>query len=128
MLPVSVWRSQPKRSHLPDEVIVAMSRPFAMHSDGRLRVTVAVTTSTSLSAPNRLVQLQFDAGTNTNVQIPGQATRIGPFTYNVPNQPTSFEFFVGRLGPGATRQPFKVIDGCSSQPWKTFVGGGATAF
>jgi hypothetical protein len=99
----------------------------AANGDGRLRVTVAATTAPS-GVQNRLSQLQFEAGTNANVQIPGQATRTGPFAYDIPNQPTSFTFYVGREHAGPTYLPFTVVDGCSSQPWKTFVGGGASAF
>ena len=100
----------------------------ANSGDGRLRVTVEATTR-SPSAQNRLRQLQFDAGTNANVQIPGQPTRTGPFTYDIPNGPTSFTFYVGRQAAGApTHLPFRVVDGCTASPWSTFVGGGASAF
>jgi hypothetical protein len=115
-----------------DETVTCSPRPAvtvttAKNGDGRLRVTVGATTPPS-DVQNRLSQLQFDAGLNANVQIPGQAPRAGTFTYDIPNQPTSFVFFVGREGAGATHLPFRVVDGCASQPWRTFVGGGATAF
>jgi len=100
----------------------------ANNGDGRLRVTIgAITPPTDVQ--NRLRQLQFDAGSNNAiVHLPNQPPRSGAFTYDVPNQPTSFTFYVGREHAGPTHLPFKVIDGCTSQPWPTFVGGGATAF
>jgi hypothetical protein len=115
-----------------DDVVRCSPRPpvaiaTARTNDGRLRVSV--TTSTILPGPqNRIVEIQFDGGTNAVVHLPGQAPRAGPFTYDIPNQPMSFVFHVGRQGAGATHLPFKVIDGCSSNPWPTFVGGGPAAF
>jgi hypothetical protein len=100
----------------------------ANNNDGRLKVTVAATTSQP-GAQNRLVQLQFGVPQNANVQIPGQPTQTKAFNYAVPGQPTSFVFYVGRQQAGlAATLPITVIDGCPAQPWKTFVGGGPAAF
>src|SRR5262249_30193011 len=107
-----------------DDAVTCSPRPnvsvsTANNGDGRLRVTIGATTSPP-GQPNHLLQLQFDDGArNTNVQLPGQPTRTGTFTYDIPNQPTSYTFFVGRQAAGATYLPFHVIDGCASQPWKT---------
>jgi hypothetical protein len=98
----------------------------ASNGDGRLRVTIGSTVPVGTPA-NRLIAIEFKAGTNSLVDIAGQTGRTGAFMIPLNDRPSATTFFVGRATSGQPVQlPFAVIDDCG--PWQTFVGGGAGAF
>jgi uncharacterized repeat protein (TIGR02543 family) len=102
----------------------------AGNGDGRLRVTITAGAGT-------LQTIQFgdpvqnpSVPTNASISVVnpagGPANVTGPFVYTPPGGVTSVVLLIGRTGAGATTVPAIITDGCG--PWKTFVGGGATAF
>ena len=94
--------------------------------DRRLAVTIAATPSTLLPN-NELQSLHVEATTSALVDIAGQVGRSGAFSVSLPSGTRQTTFVVRRVTPGqAVTIPLVVVDGCG--PWKTFVGGGPTAF
>lgn len=94
---------------------------------GTLQVTVSATRSAA--APNNTVmQIQFGPAQNAIVEINGQSRPGGSFTASIPAGTQQVGFLVRRSPTNApsTTVPFTVIDDCGE--WKSFVGGGASAF
>jgi N-acetylneuraminic acid mutarotase len=98
----------------------------AANVDGRLRVTVSVSTNAGTPS-NGLVRLDFISGTNAVVDTSTETRRRPRLTLTLPPGSQQTTFFVGRVQPGeATHLDFTVEDQCGS--WPTFVGGGPSAF
>jgi hypothetical protein len=87
-------------------------------------VTVTVSTANNNSA-NRLQQVRFGTGTNSVIDTDSQS-QAGNFSVNMPVGASDYSFTVRRTQSGAVTVPLTVVDSCGE--WKTFVGGGATAF
>ena len=94
---------------------------------GTLQVTIAATRPAA--APHNIVkQIQFGPAQHAIVEIDNEARPGGNFTATIPAGTQQVTFLVRRSPANApsTTVPFTVIDDCGE--WKTFVGGGATAF
>jgi hypothetical protein len=110
-------------------VVVHSARGVA----GELRVTLDAGTSAG-SPTNQLTQLQIGAATNARITVPagpngrpGLTSSPGNATLNLTETPGSLTFSVVRAQNGqATTVPISVTDACGT--WRTFVGGGPTAF
>ena len=93
---------------------------------GALRVTVAAGTSDLLTT-NTLKVLRFGAATNAQVEISGQPARPGGFDVSLPAGARHVTFVVRQVARGqAATVPLVVVDDCGD--WRTFVGGGPSAF
>ena len=92
-------------------------------------LTVTVTVTRSPAAPNNTIrEIQFGAAQNATIEINGLTRPGGSFTATIPAGRQTQTFVVRRSPPNAssTTAPFTVIDDCDG--WRSFVGGGATAF
>jgi hypothetical protein len=92
---------------------------------GRLQVTVTATTNPG-QATNTATSIQFGQSTGAEVEIGPRPADSRPFTFTPPAGATQATFIVHRTAGGPVQTPFTVIDGCGE--WRTFVGGGASAF
>ena len=93
--------------------------------DGRLRVTVT-------AGCGAIQTITIGAGsaaiTNAVVEIEGGPRGIvGSRTVSMPGGATTATLYITRQQAGqATTVPLTIVDGCGE--WRTFVGGGPTAF
>jgi hypothetical protein len=96
------------------------------YGPGSLLVTLTAGTSDLL--PNNTIEvLRFGAAANARIEIPGQAARSGSFDVAMPAGTRQVTFVVSRVTPNQpTTVPIIVVDRCGD--WRTFVGGGRTAF
>ncbi|MFN8636467.1 MAG: heme peroxidase family protein [Chloroflexota bacterium] len=92
---------------------------------GRLQVTVAATTNSG-QPTNTLRSIQFGRSIGAEVEVVGRPATSAPFTLDLPAGATQATFGVHRTSPGPVQVPFTVADSCGD--WKTFVGGGGSAF
>ena len=94
-------------------------------SGGRLPVTVEAMTS-SATPSNAIERIRFGAAPNALIEVPGQAAHKGGVTLNLPPGTQQVSFSVKRDGVGPITVPLFIEDICGE--WRTFVGGGASAF
>jgi hypothetical protein len=87
---------------------------------GRLSTTISVT-----GESNGLVEVRIGDAKNATVQGAGSSGQ-NDFTIPLSNQPKSVVLLVTRRQAGPVHVPMVVIDRCGE--WKTFVGGGPSAF
>jgi uncharacterized protein (DUF1501 family) len=71
-------------------------------------------------------EIRFGPTGNASVDIGGQPTQAGTFTYRPASPAAQLGFTVRRIAAGASTVPIVVVDDCGE--WKSFVGGGASAF
>jgi uncharacterized protein (DUF1501 family) len=71
-------------------------------------------------------EIRFGPTQNASVDIGGQTGQTGSFTYRPATPGNEVWFFARKLAAGASTIPIVVVDDCGE--WKSFVGGGATAF
>jgi hypothetical protein len=99
----------------------------ASNGDGRLRVTITAGVNAGTST-NALQSLRFTSLDNAVVEFEALPAATVPSTVVLPTRPSQIVFFVRRLGAGqATTVHLEVTDRCPT-PWRTFVGGGPSAF
>jgi hypothetical protein len=85
---------------------------------GRLRVTVSA---------NAVREIRFGPTSNALIDMAGHPSgRSGTYSATLPGGTQQATFHVRRSSAGATTVPMTVVDACGE--WKTFVGGGASAF
>jgi hypothetical protein len=96
---------------------------------------VSLTASPSDGVPtNTLASVTFDGtasggaiSTNATIDIGNRQGVTGHYTYTPPEGTTTMTFVVHRVAPGgAVTVPVTIADACGE--WKTFVGGGPSAF
>ena len=97
---------------------------------GTLAVTITAQRN-ELTSTNALVRVAIEDARNATIEVPAQTgtpARNGTANFEVPltANTTELRFTVRRRAAGAVHVPLVVTDGCP--PWRTFVGGGATAF
>jgi hypothetical protein len=100
-------------------------RVLVAPESGRLRVTL--TTATSASVPtNGLQVVRFAAFSGARVVLLDGTAFTSSRSIPLSPAPTSYQFFVERLGAGGVTVPLTVEDACGE--WSTFVGAGAATF
>jgi hypothetical protein len=121
----------PIRPPLPTPPELCSPRPqvavrVARGAPGQLLATIAATTSVG-TPTNWLSELRFGAATNALIDAGSTIGATGNFTVRLASGTTQTSFTVRRASPGrATTVPLVVVDRCGE--WRTFVGGGPSAF
>jgi uncharacterized protein (DUF1501 family) len=88
-------------------------------SGGRLQVTL-------VAGGGLIREVRFGPTQNGRVDVGSLTAQTGTFTYRPMTAAAQVTFSVGREAAGASTVPITVVDDCGE--WKSFVGGGATAF
>jgi hypothetical protein len=102
-------------------------RPKVTVSSVKNGTGVLQVTLTATASGNGLSEVRFGAATNARIDAGGQTGRSGNFTVPLVSRPPQFTFTVRRAVAGAaTTVPLTVVDACGD--WRTFVGGGPSAF
>jgi hypothetical protein len=96
--------------------------------DGSARLRVTISAGTGSAVPgNRLFQIRATIPANARVDMVGGTSNLsGQQSLPIGNGTQPVVFVVRRTSPGAVTIPLVVTDTCGE--WKTFVGGGPTAF
>ena len=111
----------------PPPAIACNPRPNVMVSTTKAGTGVLQVTLTTTGSGNGMREVRFGAATNARIDAGGQTGRAGSFTVPLSAQPRQFSFTVRRAAGGAaTTVPLTVVDACGD--WRTFVGGGPSAF
>jgi glucose/arabinose dehydrogenase len=122
--------SAPMHVDAPPPTLPCSSRPpvgvsVGPGAPGSLLVTIEARTSSSMPS-NALASIRFGSAPNAVIEMSGQPASKGNVAVTLPPGTRQVRFVVKRDGPGPITIPLVVTDGCGE--WRTFVGGGATAF
>jgi hypothetical protein len=108
-----------------------VSRPsvsLQLSRDGAGGLQVRVIPGTSARLPvNQVTSIEFGAARNATITGTGMATHAGNVNVSIASPGTDYTFTVRRNNDaGSATVPIVINDRCG--PWRTFVGGGPSAF